>query len=232
MTVLEGLLAFAAGLLAFGTVWFWLLSFAVVCAITALVENDEGVWATVVCIATVLSLNFLSKVPILDFIKMNPLRTLVFIGLYFALGVCWTLAKWYLLVLNRSTKYAAFRAKFMRDRNASEMTPELAAALEDAVNKSTSDMGVSSKTPSPAEHKADITRWGTYWPFSFVGTILNDVVRNAWNHIYNILQSTYQSIADRHFRTASSDMQMAAAYKAQQPSDSRDWKQDTRRRSS
>ena len=49
-----------------------------------------------------------------------------------------------------------------------------------------------------------------------VGFALNDVVRKAWNYIYDLLQSTYQRISNHVFRSASADVAMAQEYKAKQ----------------
>lgn len=212
------MLTFLAGLLAFGTLWFWLLSFVIFVAITALVENDEGVWATIVFIGTVLSLNFLSKIPILDYIKTNPLHTLAYVGIYFAVGIVWTLIKWYFFVHNKSVKYAAFRAKFLKDNKVTELTPELSVRLQELV-KSDYDLrnnGVTGSAPDPAEHKSDLTRWGTYWPFSMVGTALNDIIRKAWDYVYEMLQTTYARMSKAIFKTGEADTKMAEEFKAKQ----------------
>lgn len=214
------MLTLFAGLLAVGTLWFWLFSLAVFIAITALVENDEGVWATLVFIGTVLSLQFLSKIPILSYVKMNPGRTLLYVGVYFAVGIVWTLIKWYFFVHNRVVKYNNFKSAFLKKNNAALLTPELAAnladELESGVRYTRDGSGISASAPDPANHKSDLTRWGTYWPFSVVGTALNDVIRKAWDYVYEMLQTTYQRMSKAIFKTAEADLQMAQDYKAKQ----------------
>ena len=213
------MLTFLAGLLAFGSLWFFLEVLAVVILLCVLVEKDEGVWATVVFIGTVLSLNFLSKVPILDYVKTNPLRTLAYVGIYFAVGIVWTLIKWYFFVHNKVVAYNSYKAKFLKENKAESLTPELAAKLADELSNANgyrNTRGVSAAAPDPADHKGDLTRWGTYWPFSMVGTALNDIVRKAWDYVYEMLQTTYHRMSQAIFKTASADMKMAEEFKAQQ----------------
>lgn len=226
------MLTFLAGLLAVGTLWFWLFSIVVFIAITALVENDEGFWATAVAVGTIFSLQFLSKVPLLDYIKTNPLRTLAYVGAYFAIGVAWTLIKWYFYVHRQVVKYNEFKRAFLKKNNAETLTGELAAALADEISNSHGygTRGVSATAPDPAEHKGDLTRWGTYWPFSMVGTALNDVVRRAWEYVYEMLQTTYHRMSKAIFKTAEADLAMAKEYKAQQAAAGADGGSTPRRR--
>lgn len=228
------MLTFLAGLLAFGSLWFFLEVLAVVILLCVLVEKDEGVWATVVFIGTVLSLNFLSKVPILDYVKTNPLRTVELIAAYFAIGVGWTLIKWYFYVHRQVVKYNEYKRTFLKENNATELTPELAAKLHDELTGnsgySSRRAGVSNTAPDPAEHKGDLTRWGTYWPFSMVGTALNDVVRRAWEYVYEMLQTTYARMSNAIFKSASADVEMAKNYKAQQAAAGAEGGSTTRRR--
>jgi hypothetical protein len=209
------MITFLAGLLAFGTLWFWLFSLAVFIGLTLLVENDEGVWATIVFVGTVLSLNFLSKIPLLDYVKNNPGHTLMYVGLYFAIGVVWTIIKWYFFVHRKIVAYTEFKRKFLKDRGVEALTPALANELIDRCKA----YSVSPTPPDPADHKGDLTRWGTYWIFSMVGTALNDVVRRAWEYVYEMLQTTYDRMAKAIFKSASADVELAKSFKAAAGSD-------------
>lgn len=227
------MLTFLAGLLAFGSLAFFLEVLAVVILLCVLVEKDEGVWATVVFIGTVLSLNFLSKVPILDYIRTNPLRTVELVAAYFAIGVGWTLIKWYFFVHRKVVAYNEYKRNFLKSHNVDSLTPALAAELADELSNANgyrNTRGVSATAPDPADHKGDLTRWGTYWPFSMVGTALNDVVRRAWEYVYEMLQTTYHRMAKAIFKTAEADLQMAKDYKAQQAAAGAEGGSTTRRR--
>lgn len=216
-------MTFIETLFALGTFWFWFLLFIDFVVITALVENDNGVWATIVAVGSVLGLNYLWKLPIVAVVKANPAHTALLVLAYFAIGVAWTLVKWYFYVHNRVVEYNDYKRDFLKEKKADALTPELAAELSDRLEnghtstwRSAFGGTISAEPPDPAKHKADLTRWGTYWPFSMVGTALNDIVRKAWEYVYEMLQTTYQRMAKAIFRSATADMAMAKEYKAKQ----------------
>ncbi len=190
-------------LFALGTLWFWVLSAAIFCLITALVENESGFWATVLFVGSLASLNWWYKIPLLTTIKLNPGKALIIVGIYFLVGVIWSVVKWYFFLHKRLVRYNNIKAELLREHSAAILTPELAVELRDRLS-------YEDKQPVLAsDHKADLTRWATYWPFSIVGTLLNDVVRVIWEYIYEILQSTYQRIADSMFKDVDDDIKLA-----------------------
>src|SRR5271168_5254676 len=207
---------FLEGLFAIGTIWFWLLLFIDFCVITALVENESGVWATIVFLGSLFGLNFLWKLPIVDTVKTNPVHTALLILSYFAIDIIWSIVKWYFYVHNQMVKYNTFKAKFLKDNKAESLTPELAAKFMDFLVNSyeARGQGVTGDAPAASEHKASLTRWGTYWPFSIVGTLLNDVVRRTWEYIYETLQTTYQRMSEAIFKSAAADVKMGEEFKA------------------
>jgi hypothetical protein len=207
---------FLGALFALGTIWFWLLLFIDFCIITALVENESGVWATIVFLGSLFGLNFLWKLPIIDSVKTNPGHTALLILSYFAIGVVWSIVKWYFFVHNKMVKYNNYKAEFLKDNKATELTPELAAKFMESLGNryDARNDGITGKAPAASEHKASLTRWGTYWPFSIVGTLLNDVVRRTWEYIYEMLQTTYQRMSEAIFKSATADVQMAEEFKA------------------
>jgi len=214
---------FLAELFAFGGVAFWLLAVVVFGIIAALVENEKGAWATFTFIASLAGLNFLYKLPLLETVKLNPGKTAILIGSYFAAGVVWSIIKWALYLHNKLVAYNDYKAKFLAKNKVTALTPELAAELQEELGRSYNNFNakfmlapgpISAEAPEAREHKSDLTRWATYWPFSIAGTLLNDVVRKAWDHIYNLLQSTYQSISKAIFKNATADIAMAEEFKA------------------
>jgi len=209
-----------AALFALGTLAFWILVFIDFVIITALVENESGTWATIVAIASIFGLNYLWKVPVLKVIHDNPLHTAELIGLYFLLGAGWSIFKWWTFLHKQTKRYEDFKAEFLEKRNAKTLTPELAVVLEAELIEKNRFAGeekrVHSVPPSAREFKSDLTRWATYWPFSMVGFALNDIVRKAWNYVYDLLQGTYQRISNHMFRGAVADRELANQYRAKQ----------------
>lgn len=189
-------------LIAFGTVGFWILAVVLFSIVIALVENEAGFWATVILIGSAIGIDKLYKLSLLTVVKANPGHVAILVGVYFLTGIVWSIAKWYFFLHKRVVKYNSERAQFLRSRNATTMTAELAAEFQGYVSSSARPVDAS-------DHKADLIRWATYWPFSIVGTLLNDVVRRTWEYIYELLQSTYQRIADSMFKTAAQDKILA-----------------------
>ena len=110
------LASFLAGLFAafaFGTFWFWTAAAVVAIVITALVENEEGAWATFVFLASLVGLNWLSRAGVGRFLVLHPWRVLAYVVVYFVAGAVWSLAKWYFYVRRQSAKYEEYKAAFL-----------------------------------------------------------------------------------------------------------------------
>jgi len=209
------------GIFALGTLGFWLLILLDFILITALVENESGGWATFTAICTILGLNYVWKFPVFEALRQNPGHAAILVGSYFALGIGWSIFKWYLFLHKQTRRYEDFKAQFMLEYKITTLTPESAAKLMEAVAKmnqykSKGDRDyILTQTPLFRNHAGDLTRWATYWPFSMIGFALNDIVRKAWRHIIEMLQTTYQRIANHVFRNINADQAMAEEYKAQ-----------------
>src|SRR5277367_4448100 len=166
------LLAFLVALLAFGSLGFWVFTAAVFIGITALVENDEGFWATVVAIGTVCSLQFLSKVPVLTAIKAHPGTAALYLLGYFAVGAAWSIFKWYVFLTKARIKYDAAKAEFLEQVRVDRGVPttpaftgDLAAKFIDqlASHRGYSSEGgglgfeISATPPLARKHKSNLT---------------------------------------------------------------------------
>jgi len=53
--------------------------------------------------------------------------------------------------------------------------------------------------PLASQHKGTITGWMAFWPFSFVGTLLNDPVRRIVTFMFRHFKALYQKMSDRIF---------------------------------
>lgn len=47
-----------------------------------------------------------------------------------------------------------------------------------------------------SQHKTRIIRWLALWPFSMLGTLINDLMIRLWETIYELLGGVYQRISD------------------------------------
>ena len=141
------------------------------------------------------------KVGILKAIITNPWKAIEWVAVYFIVGALWGLLKWYVFVHKALGRYRESRAMFLQQEGVTELTPELAVKFAGQ----TKYRDVTSVPPLASDHKSDIIRWMSYWPFSMIGTVLNDVVRKAWQHIYIFMAETYDRVANYVFRSVRGD---------------------------
>jgi hypothetical protein len=211
---MEALLIAILAFFAVGSTAFWVLMAVIGCFIAGLVEAENGFWATIVAILTICGINWGLKYPVFKTIQMHPWRVLGLIGIYLAAGALWSIAKWFFFVHKKRMAYEEFKAKFLRDQSATELTPKLAAELADAITDHYDSRGLN-QVPNFREHYDSLTRWATYWPFSMIGTIFSDFVRKVWRYIVEFLGTTYERIATHSFRNITADQDLAAEYRKQ-----------------
>lgn len=191
-----------AGALAFGSIWVWVLLLLAGISITVLVESDAGLWATIALLGTLATLNFYFHMPILDGVKQHPVQLLKWVIAYIVLGAGWGVVKWFLYVRKCLRRYCQ-----VRDEQLAILGKKSIADV-DRLTDFRSHLGwrgVSAEPPLASAHKQDLTRWMAYWPFSIVGTILNDFIRRIWHNIYEHLAKTYDRISVYVFRGVSGD---------------------------
>jgi len=192
-----------------------------------LTEVEHWGWATTVLIATVVGLHFLHIFSVLDFIKEHTVEALVGSSGYIAVGVVWSFIKWFSFLMGFRDAYREQKEKFFEFKKLptnSNLTPELeeeflnglsdgyrppryikgpdGKEVLDIIIKWNSDTKSYKSNslnvrPRAAKNKARITSWGTFWPFSMVGTIINDPLRRLWNFLWGQLKALYQHMSDR-----------------------------------
>lgn len=92
-------------------------------------------------------------------------------GVYVAVGVIWTFGKWYFFV-----KQAVRNARTYLTLHGQLPSHDY--------------------PPQVNNHKSDIMRWLSWWPFSFVGTILNDPLRRLFEAVYDLIGDSLQKMSD------------------------------------
>lgn len=138
-----------------------------------------------------------SNLNVFHWIYENPLTVLVGVGCYLLAGVVWGLIKWYFFCLNKADNYATRRKDFA-DRFATyqKNNPTSKVTFPDFLSD---NVYCNDFPPTPANNKARITAWMTYWPCSAVWTILNDPIRRFYNFVYNRLTNLYTRISNSVF---------------------------------
>lgn len=144
-----------------------------------ILSDSDGFWAAISIIAGALGLRFLAGVNV--FPEGFAIRDYFgYIVLYLLVGVLWSVVKWYFYVNDRAREHKRRKAKF---------------------GSQYSERGYGQITvPQVNEHKSDIIRWMTYWPFSLIFTLINDPFRRLFEFIYRQIHDSLQAMANRAFQ--------------------------------
>jgi hypothetical protein len=183
---------------------------------TILTETENFGWATVTLIAlgvlSMVSGHWFHTYSVIDFVRDHGVWTLVYVAGYLVVGVAWSFAKWFSYLMSfrdafREQKEAFFKSKGLEGLLSTAPIPdEHLAAFKQFVHE---NVGWHSphrnqlqllERPRAIRNKTRITAWASFWPFSFVGTVLNDPVRRLFNFLFNWFKALYQQLADYVFR--------------------------------
>ena len=165
-------------LLVFGTVWFWISLVILTVAVIACIENENGGGALFALIVVGLLYYFFGEAKtwsVWGWMLQNPLSSLLLFVSYFAVGTIWCFVKWYYFLLDT------------RD------------VLEEGQLISADDV------PTAKDHKRDIVRWISYWPFSFIWWVVGDFITRIARAIFERIQrllnkmslSVFDSVIDK-----------------------------------
>ncbi len=181
---------------------------------TILTETENFGWATVTLIATAVGSVLLHRLwpdipSVLDFVRDHGVFTLVYVGAYLAIGIAWSFAKWFSYLMSFRDTFRTQKEAFIKSKGLNpdaqvpvEMQEELKKFIQDNVgwgNQHRTQL-YSMERPRASKNKARITAWASFWPFSFVGTFLNDPVRRLFNFLFNQFKALYQRMSDWVFR--------------------------------
>jgi hypothetical protein len=216
---------------AFG-LWWWLVVVAMSCLIIYNIDKDRGLWATFFLVVGGLSLLLFGDPELPAWLASNPGVILFAAFLYFAIGSLWGLVKWYLYVTDRRSDYDDMKRQWLRERNQDPCGP----IPEDLKQQWTEHLKTKSQyvfyttqkvqrsggnghtweateqvanvriAPAAWENKSRISRWMTFWPWSMVWTLLDDIVRNIFKRIQRALNELMERISTRAFRGTEDDV--------------------------
>lgn len=198
--------------------------------IALMTEVENFGWATLTLIAAVLGVHFLHLLDIVTFVKGHALETGIGVGAYLVVGIVWSFIKWFSYLHNFKDKFLDAKREFLVEHNLPSDTSLTEEFLEDFEDKSEKKYAEEyaeyqantsrdhfSKFTSPSRkhiyfdksllqrplavhNKNKIVAWMSLWPFSMVGTLINDPVRRMFTFLFNQLRATYQRISDHVFR--------------------------------
>lgn len=182
----------------FGTIWFWLLLAIAGVVITVYLEAGEdgkdtnGTGATLTMIGFGVVYYFMGSSEhvrsIFQYIIANPLTIFLYLAGYYAVGVAWSITKWYF--------YLKFKA----------------AKLNEQLDKySRMDYLPSEFKVSASDKKGTIIAWMTYWPFSVVWTMVHKFVRQAFQYLYIKFEGVYNRISKSVFADVTAKFELKKA---------------------
>ena len=212
--MLEVLFATLAGLFLFGTFWFWMFVVFVALVVATEVHFDKGTPATVTLIATVVFLHFFSGVNILQYVFHNLGWFLGGAVLYLLVGAGYSVLKLELHTRNLNDKYRRAQVQFLRDHKLSDDADfkSLSAELKHQWQKTLDyhlfdiDQRDGSVTFDLYKRRATVIMWIGHWPFSLLGTVLNDPVKHAINFLYDRMVGFYEKIITRNLGNTKGDV--------------------------
>lgn len=194
-------------LVALGTIGFWVLLFIIFVIITALVETEHGLFSAGVIVSTMLMFEYSYHLHLFAGFAAHPGKVLIYIVGYLAIAAVWGIAKWYSFVQGQMNAYNDYKYEFMKLHRVKVLTPMLAKQLLE--NGARQYPAILPQAPVARKYKSNIIRWMTYWPFSILGTLFNDLIRKVFDHIYKYLLSVYEVISNHVFRGAKADADLA-----------------------
>lgn len=149
--------------------------------LTIATEIEWFGWTTITILGCVAAVQFFHIFDILLFAKTNVIQTLSYVISYIAIGVVWSFVKWFSFLVNERNKNREWLKGELKRTDRSWSRPVL-------------------NIPQAADNKGRIIAWISYWPFSFIGTLLNDPFKKAINFIFNQFKSLYQRMANSLYK--------------------------------
>lgn len=172
--------------------------------VALLTEVENFGWATLTLIVSLVGVQFLHVADLFAFVKGHVLETLLGVGVYLVIGIVWSFIKWFSFLHKHLDKFTEAKEAFLKQYDLPSDTKLTVSTIE-SKDKSTSWSGYHFdrsllKKPLANDNKSKIIAWMSLWPFSLVGTVINDPVRRFFTFCFNRLKSFYQAISNHVFK--------------------------------
>lgn len=181
----------------------WLaLYLTVPLAIVLLVQLEYFRWSTVVVLGALVGLYFLQSTEVVGLLRAHgPWLPLYALG-YVAAGTLWSFVKWGSFLMGFRRAYRGARDEFLAERGSEYRVEDLQNYLRHhQVSRGPYGESIARlRKPVAQDNKGRIIAWTGFWPFSFVGTVLDDPVRRLCEASFNWFRGLYQRLADRLLR--------------------------------
>lgn len=192
----------------FGTIWFWIVSAAIIIGLITAVCKDSGIFSTLFSIGGLAFLQYAAKIDIIGFVNHRPWASAGIVGGYVAIGALWMIIKWQLLLKSISYSYSAIREEWYEGAKLmpmfSGMTKEqvMLAFAKEGIAKAqwlASKYGVKRVPLRVRDEYPTLFFWAFYWPVSVAITVLHDSVRKMFRFIITRLSGMMQIMSDKEF---------------------------------
>lgn len=156
--------------------------------VTFFTEVERFGWATISVLVTLVLAQWLKWTDIHSVLKTHALLSAIYFGGYVVAGVAWSFVKWFSFL--------------MRFRDVLKEVDEPTSEYYQAVTYRGNSL---KRKPMAAQNKQKITAWMIFWPFSLIGTVLNDPVKRFFTFLFGRFKHLYQKMADSIFKDVDFD---------------------------
>lgn len=184
-----------------GGMAFWLMSFVASCILIAFINYDKGWFAGIWSIVTVVCLSWVTSFDLIGWVIGNPWTLASYVAFYFVAGAVWAVIKWWFYLNKRKGEAQALKQIFLTRQKLPDNT--IPVEMKDKFREYVADSYEyhdRDYPPQASRHKSDWMFWASYWPFSFVWTMLDEPIKKAWLFIYNKLGNMMQRMSDTMFK--------------------------------
>lgn len=137
----------------------------------------------------------------------NPIVLLYGAVIYLAVGLGWSICKWYFYNRKIADKYYAFKKEWMLSAHVDDICEDNVEAFARCCSRefhpSTEQFlisGAKALQPSVRGNKHRIVMWIAYWPASSLWTLLNDPFRKAAEYLFERVKSIFEGISNNIFK--------------------------------
>jgi len=198
---------------AFGTVGFWALCALVWILLTAAVEFEKPGLATFSLLVAFGALSYFGIIDVQALIS-NPWMVVKGVSGYLLGGLIWAACKWVFYVRSVGRKYDDDKRQFLESQ-----TPPIEGMNipDDFLEKWQQHIRYRPeiKKPNARNSKARIMTWMVYWPWSFVWTMIDDPIKNAFHSILHWTQGMFQRVSDQLWGNRDEDFRAPPPKKAE-----------------
>lgn len=191
---------------------FWILLVLSSIAIIASIENDSPSWATSTIALMFAILYFFSDFSVRYTWHFDWRFAATYLIGYIIIGIVWSVFKWLLSLSARRERWDEAVSEYKKQNQidpktvVSKKDPALIEYMKvnhreflivpnSSVWAPSGNLNSAYLEPRPEPNKARIILWMTYWPWSILWSLLDDIIRGIGRNLYRWLKSLYESMA-------------------------------------